>query len=174
MVAELRNCSSNVPEVLGQGVKWAIEAAGEKARQETGEDYLKLWVNGGTELFRLTNDTKVIIEVVPCNSPRAYLLFSTDNRFGYYKEGDNLLIVVRGNAPRALFRAILGLQLDRMYHVGNPDDPEGSQIAMPVWDTIDRQPLMELWNLKRLREDYYIDDILLSPDSLPVGVRCPS
>ena len=156
---ELRNCTTNAPEALEAGVKWAIEtAAGEQGRD--------LPVNGGRETFRLTKQTKVIIEVVPPGSPRAYLLFSNLNQFGYYKEGDRLLIVVEGGASPALYRALLGLQLDPIYLLANPDNPQGSQIPMGTWDTIDRQPLIDLWKP-------VIDDILLSPDSCGIGTTNP-
>jgi hypothetical protein len=51
----------------------------------------------------------------------------------------------------------VALQLDPIYLLGNPNNPEGSQIPMGAWDTISQQPVVDLWKP-------VIDDILLSPD----------
>ncbi|MFH2022404.1 MAG: hypothetical protein ABIJ33_03995 [Patescibacteria group bacterium] len=158
--AELRNCTTNRAEDLEAGIDWALNNA---TKSSGGKK--ELWVNGGTESFILTPQTKVMIEVVPKDSLRAYLNFSTDNRFGYYNEGGQLLIVVRGNAPRALYRALLGLNLDNIYLLGGTSNPNGSQIEPSVWGTSEyRAPLFNLFFNKGS-----IDELLLSPQSMPIG-----
>ncbi|MBU0978392.1 hypothetical protein KKF92_01030 [Patescibacteria group bacterium] len=158
--AELRNCTTNRAEDLEAGIDWALNNA---TKSSGGKK--EIWVNGGTEPFILTPQTKIIIEVVPASSLRAYLNFSTDNRFGYYNEGGKLLVVVRGNAPRALYRALLGLNLDNIYLLGGTSNPNGSQIEPSVWGTSEyRAPLFNLFFNKGS-----IDELLLSPQSMPIG-----
>lgn len=162
---ELRNCTTNNPEILEAGIKWAIDTA-----LEIKGNPFELLVNKGEEgmfiedTMLISEDTEVVIEVVSFEKSAAYLKFNQTNRFGYYNEDGRLLIVVRGNAPAALYRGLLGLLLSDEYHrLGLHDSAGiGRQISFDAWDTIDRQPLKDLWKS-------VIDNILLSDDSVPVG-----
>jgi len=164
---ELRNCTTNAPEVLEAGIEWAINQASE----EKGGPF-ELIVNEAEEAgiwkpgtMLITEDIEVIIRVVGVESSLAYLKFSSVNRFGYYNEDGRLLIVVRGSPPRALFRALLGLQLDDEHHRLGPHDSPGigHQIPLGAWETINYQPLADSW------KSAGVDDILLSEDSFSVG-----
>jgi len=158
---ELKNCTTNAPEALEEGIRWAIAEA--IKRKEGSFDLL---INQNEETMKITEDTKVIIKVEYPHSTRTYLKYSRENRFGYFNEDGRLLITVSGNAPRALFSALQALQLDSGEYrfVGDEDVHIGHQILKDEWYSTNYKYLVDLWKP-------IIDDVLLSDRSVPVGGR---